>query len=395
MPALALPTADDLIAACREPAWGGMLPHPSYSLCAMRGLLEDAFNSSSPTFPLSSQESVVVIVADGVSSAVAQACWSPSRHGALTSTCPSTTSTALLSATTGRAPSDHGVVGVAFFDSKAGAVFDCYADGPAPPDFSLGTWPTVFSALSERVDCVAHLNALATIPGRWSNAVVHGAEIIPPAADWNLIGNDPAAMVDAVTAAIDSTLARRRARPLLLWAHLNLDSAIHLRGYDEAVCEALRTLGRNAKRWAGAGHTVVVHSDHGLVEIRGSGRAARLLGLLRDPNCCRATSGGAGRMIWAYPRSGSSLFERASELARGFAEVIRRDDLFASGIMADTTATRERIGEVVVIATGEEFALLAPDYKFEHGAMSRTEMIAPVALWTENRTMVRRHVDGR
>jgi hypothetical protein len=358
-----------------------VLPHPAHNLCAIRPLIEEAFAGRSSACALAPRETLIVLVVDGLSFEIAERAWSPSRLAALTSTCPSTTSTALLSATTGRLPSEHGVLGVAFHDEAAGGTFNCYTD-EAPDGFSLGEWTTMFSALRERVDCVAHIGALATTPGRWCRAVVDGAEIAPPSIDWRAIANEPAAMIAAVVGEIETTLRRRRSRPLLVWAHINLDSAIHLRGYDEAVCDAVKALGRAAERWSDGGHAVIAHSDHGLVEIADSGRARRLAALLQGAEACRAESGGAGRLLWGYPRAGLPLLEQCRDLAGDFAAIMHRDALLASGAVADTAAARRRIGEVVVVATRIEFPVFSRGHVFEHGGFSRDEMIAPVAIWS-------------
>ncbi len=385
---------DQLKNECRRPAWGGIMPHQTQNLGAMCSLLQDAFDGASETCLLGSSECVIVLVVDGLSFDVARSCWSASVLTALTSTFPSTSSTALLSATTGLAPAEHGVLGVAFYAPEIDAVFDCYQDraaaepgrrysSVAEEDFSIGPWPTVFTALSGRVDCVAHVGALATVPGRWARAVVHGARVVEPHVDWQAIGNDPIAMVAAVTAGLESTLADRQSTPLLAWAHVNVDAAIHARGYDSAVCDAMARLEAAAQRWASSGHTVIAHSDHGLVETRESRRARELRALLHDPAYCRVQSGGAGRMLWAYPHPGSRdvLIEEARALAGSFAAVIGRDELLRLQAIGDTQYARERIGEVVVVATGTEFPLFAPNHRFEHGANSEQEMIAPLAIW--------------
>jgi hypothetical protein len=370
-----------------------MLPHPTQNLCALRSMLEQAFDADGDGCLLASSECIVVLVVDGVSLECAEACWTPSVSQVLTSTFPSTSSTALLSATTGLMPADHGVIGVAFYDPVIDGVFDCYRDVAtvarnggdiefAGDGVRLGPWPTVFSTLSDRVDCVAHIGALATLPGRWSRMVVHGARVVSPSVDWNEIRNDPKAMVDAVTTEIEATLSGRRSRPCLLWAHVNIDSAIHIRGYDFAVRDALSALADAAQRWASNGHTVITHSDHGLVETHDSGRARALLALLQNPTYCRVSSGGAGRVIWAYPRDGlaDELLERAREQAYGFAVAKSRDELLRSGAVGASQLARERIGEVVVIPTGSEFPLFESSYHFEHGAFSEAEMITPLAI---------------
>lgn len=390
-----LASVDRLRSECRGPSWtGGLLPHPTENVCRLRALVEDAFDRASPGCLLASSECVVVLVADGVSFDVARSRWSPSISGAVTSTCPTTTSTALLSATTGLAPAEHGVVGVAFYAPEIDAVFDCYRDRPlpcagrdggAPGDTSLrfGPWPTVFGALAPRVTCVAHVGGLNTLPGRWSRAVVHGARVVEPSVDWNAIANDPIAMSAAVEAEVEATLAEPRSGPLLVWAHVNIDSAIHLRGYDDAVRDAVGRLGAAAERWAALGHTVIAHADHGLVETHDSDRARRLMALLRDPAWTRQPMGGAGRVLWAYPRPvvARELFERARDLAGGFAAIVARDELFRSGAIDSTPLARERIGEVVAVATGAEFPLFSPSHRFEHGAFTHAEMLVPLAIW--------------
>ncbi len=370
-----------LLENCRVAPWADVLPHETENVCALRSLVGEAADPSSANCLLASSECIIVLVADGISFDLAKSVLSPSRLVAVTSVCPSTSAAALLSATTGLAPASHGVVGVSFYEPTIDGVFNCYTDAPVSDNFHIGPWPTLFSALAERVDCVAHPGALATIPGRWYRAVVHGSRVIPSTVDWPSIANDPAAMTAAAIDAVSMTLDQRSRRPLLVWAHVNLDSAIHMRGYDSAVSDAVKRLGEAAVRWAAQGCTVIIHSDHGLVESHDSDRARKVLALLRDRELCRAENGGAGRILWAYPRPGSALLDRVCTIAQDFAGVISRDELFAAGAIAATPIARKRVGEMVVVATGPEFPMLTPEYRFEHGAFSATEMIVPVAIW--------------
>jgi Type I phosphodiesterase / nucleotide pyrophosphatase len=353
-------------------------------------MIEAGFAGTSPVCRLGSSECLVVLVADGVSYDVAVSCWSPTTLKGMTSTFPSTSSTALLSATTGLTPADHGVIGVAFRDRAMGAVFDCYADRivgrcadvpRAAP--RLGPWSTIFKRLAPEVESTAHPGALALTPGRWTQGLLDGATIMAPSADWAAIANDPLAIVNAAATDAERTLQERRARRRLVWVHVNLDSAIHIRGYDRAVRDAVATLGHLAERWAARGHTVIAHSDHGLVETRDSARARRLLTLLRDPALCDLTSGGAGRVLWAYsrPHATAELLARAREIAGDCCAIVSREELFRIGAIADTQFARERIGEVVMIATGLEFPMFSPHYRYEHGGISEQEMLVPFAIW--------------
>jgi hypothetical protein len=376
-----LPSFEHLLKDCPAAPWASVLPHETENVCVLCSLVGEAADATSANCQLASSECIIVLVADGLSFDLAKSVLSPPRLIAVTSSCPSTSATALLSATTGLAPASHGVLGVTFYERTMDGVFNCYTDRPASDNFHIGPWPTVFSALSERVDCVAHPGALATTPGRWFRAVVHGSRIIASTVDWLVIANNPAAMASAVIDEVSATLKQRSCRPLLVWAHVNLDSAIHMRGYDSAVGDAVKYLGEAAVQWAQQGCTVIIHSDHGLVETHDSDRARKVLTLLRDRELCRAENGGAGRILWAYPRPGSALIDRVRDVARDFAGVISRDELFAAGAVAATPIARERVGEVVVVATGPEFPMLAPEYRFEHGAFSTTEMMVPVAIW--------------
>src|SRR5262245_31357926 len=84
---------------CDRRRWAyGIVPHATDNLCALRTFVEAAFDDRSPGCLLASSESVIVIVADGIALDVARARWSPSTLSTLTSTFPSTSSTALLSA---------------------------------------------------------------------------------------------------------------------------------------------------------------------------------------------------------------------------------------------------------------------------------------------------------
>src|SRR5438067_921390 len=118
---------DELTRACSSTAWANILPHPKHNLCALHALVKNAFDASQNESLLGSSESVIVVVADGVSFALARELWSPSWLGALTSTCPSTSSTALLCANTGLTPASHGIIGVAFYDARLDAIFNCYS----------------------------------------------------------------------------------------------------------------------------------------------------------------------------------------------------------------------------------------------------------------------------
>jgi hypothetical protein len=120
-----------------------------------------------------------------------------------------------------------------------------------------------------------------------------------------------------------------------------------------------------------------------MVETHETDRTAPLLAALRDPEYCLRGNGGAGRVLWAYPRPAREreFTDRIRELSRGFADVIPADELFDSGAIEGSPIARTRIGRTLVIASGTEFPVLDAEHRFEHGGLSEVEMLVPVAVW--------------
>lgn len=341
-----------------------------------------------------SRRTLVVLAVDGVSRALAGSIWKPDLLGTLTSTFPSVSSTAWLTATTGLSPAQHGVIGVVFGDKAIDGVYHCYLDrefshstppGAVEPCIAMGPWPTVFSTLRDAgASCIAHIGDLATVPGRWSRAVTHGAQIVEPRPRVDGVHRDPRATVALAVEQIEASLSQLSpGAPAVLWSYVNLDDHIHLNGYDDALCAALVDIERASSRWSTAGHVVLAHSDHGLVPTQTSQRCERLLQLINDPRLCRTPSGGAGRTLWAYPRPehAERLREQVCDIAESFAHVLTLDALADYGLMEPTALVQSRIGSIVIIARDREFPLLDARYRFEHGSILPDEMLVPLALW--------------
>src|SRR5438105_8040001 len=93
----------------------GYRPHDRQHLGLVRRLLVDLFERPARALvPLGREESVVVVGVDAISWDVASACWSPERLVPLTTTSPSTSACAWVSALTGLGPADSGVAGAVY-----------------------------------------------------------------------------------------------------------------------------------------------------------------------------------------------------------------------------------------------------------------------------------------
>jgi Type I phosphodiesterase / nucleotide pyrophosphatase len=330
---------------------------------------------------------MVVLALDGINDRVARAAWSKARVETLTSTFPTTSVTGWLTAATGLAPAEHGVLGVVYYLPEAGTSFHVFLDralGPGGelPPARMTAAPTFFErARAEGVRCLANPGELASWPSAWTDTVLRGAERLAPPTDWTALRHDP---LGAAEAAIRDTEAALGPGPRLVWTFVNFDDYVHRRGYDEPVFEALARLERAAAGWAAAGHAVVAYADHGLVESVSDEEARRAWAEVAGPELCRCPPGGAGRVRWAYPHPGKAdeLAEAVTAILDGRGIVTRREELIAMGLLGDTELVAARVGEVVAVASGRTSPLSDDDAPFDHGSWEREELLVPLAIWS-------------
>lgn len=328
---------------------------------------------------------VLVLALDGVGHGPAAEVWHPAELTGLTSTFPSTSSTAWLTALTGAGPGEHGVAGMVY---RVGGGL-VYAVTGAPLAGTLGEEPllethrTVFERAAEAgVRCLALGRELTHLPGPWAPAVLRGCELAPcpPAAALAAQAADPEALVAAVAAGVDQALPAD-GRPTLLWVYVNLDDHIHRHGYDRSLLAALERIERDAERWARHGWTVISHADHGQVPCAADPELVRAWAAIDVPADCALPSGGAGRVRWLHPRPGrrDALHARLADALGDAAVVLTAAELTDRGLVSGLQ--RRRIGDVVAIAADERFPVPDPAYRFEHGGLHPDELVIPFAVW--------------
>jgi hypothetical protein len=376
-------SAAELAAACRI-GTVGLRPHERQSLRAVPSLLTTSWHG----------DTLIVLAVDGIAWHAAAAHWTPDRLTPLTSTFPSTSTTAWLTSTTGLTPDRHGVPGVRYrggagllfdclTDTAAGRVGDWAADDPAG-EVAIGPLPTIFDEAAARGAAATALPGdLATMPGRWTEALLRGARRTAPTGDWSTLRHAPVQAVRSVAGDVGRVLSA--GGPRLVWAFLHLDPYVHRHGYDAVIGAALAEIQAVAARWAAAGHTVVGYADHGA-----TGTAAPATGTWEtawaaagSPRLCRLPVGGAGRVRWWYPRPGRAgeVRERLAAALGPHALVLASDELADLGLAAAGGLVARRVGEVVALATGDRFPLLDPADRYEHGSITETEMLIPFAVW--------------
>lgn len=326
---------------------------------------------------------VVVLAVDGLGVEIARRQWTPDRLVELATTVPSASAPAWLTAMSGTGVGEHLVAGMVFAgpgrDGLVNAVTTRHGDPGAGTLVRRGH--TVFErARSRGLGAVAHPGVLAGWPGPWLDALLAGAQ---PGGRPRGPGTDPVAEARGAVADVDATLGDHDRAPALVWAYVDIDTAVHRRGYDGDALAAVALLGGAAERWARGGAEVLAVSDHGLTPVeRDPGTAAAWEALDRAP-LCRMPAGGAGRTRWLYAAPGrqGELLERARDALGDVAVVATPEELAGAGAVDLGAGLRPRLGDAVAIATDPRFPVPDPDLRWEHGALTPEEMLVPCASW--------------
>lgn len=401
-------SAAELLRECVT-AQGTVRPHPRQSLRSVPEHILGELDRAA--------RGVVVLAVDGLSWRAARAAWRAADLACLTSTFPSTSATAWMTAITGTTLDEHLVVGAVYRSPARNVLVEVIGGATvageppgaetaarppgAEPDTGRDTagtaacrrcdtvraGPTVFESAASLADPLVIGRELDTLTSPWAAALLRGARRGPGADPRALAAQaaDPGELAEAVARDVEGALARHRNdRPLLLWVYVNLDEHVHRHGYDPGAMRAAGSLERHALSWAARGWTVVAHADHGQVPCVADPGPAEAWARVDTPGLCRLPAGGAGRVRWLYPRVGreAEVAERLAAALAGHALVVRATELPGIGLPPLGPAARERMGEVVAVATSPRFPLPVPGMTFEHGALTEDEMLVPFATWT-------------
>jgi hypothetical protein len=323
---------DVLALACTRPGVPGIVPHPQQSLALVPGWVLCHLQAS--------RRGVIVLGVDGLSHAVAAACWHAAELACLTSTFPSTSATAWLTALTGLGPAKHLAAANSYLLPTLGKVINAVTaqpigwqgqalpplqvpTEPAGPDAQLVVaYPTLFErATAQGATCVAVTRELDGLPGPWTQALLRGAD------RWDAARTsagglraqlaDPRALAVAVVEEVESVLARRPGSTLV-WAYVNLDDHVHLHGYDHAALQALGALETAATGWAAKGWTVIAHADHGQVRRVRDQHLEAVWAAVDTPSCAPSPAPAPGGRAGST-RAPAERLRWPSACARGWA----------------------------------------------------------------------------
>ena len=316
---------------------------------------------------------LVMLAIDGIPYELGVESWPDARLSMLRSVFPSTSSSAWLSSLTGADVATHGVPGVVFkvADADMINVFDYQGDLGVPRTGNIFD-----DATAEGFEPIAILGDCEPFDCSWRASLLRGAALVR---GWRFFTAERPKTPEEICAdalrAIRSVLAAASPQPRLIWCLLDADRLVHRRGYDGEVRRFLRMMGDVAAQLASAGAHVIAYSDHGLVPTRHDAAIAAEIERVSAEERCAI--GGAGRTRWIYAsdEAGDRIAERLRRALPPTIAVRRADELFAPGSLG-----RQRLGEVVLVASGDEFMTWSGEI-YEHGSVTDGELYVPFAEW--------------
>jgi hypothetical protein len=350
------------------------------------------------------REEVVVFAVDGIAAPVLErACASADQFIPYRSTFPSTSLVSWLAAI-GLRPGSHPVTGPVLrvrpgwtsnyiADSEASWAAgeqpaEASEDGQGCPALAAASAPTMFQELAGLgLTSEVLVGDFLGISEAWIALLTAGAERHDPLADLGPLRLSPSRMAREAVAGLRSRQEAGRAS--CRWVYVNFDDHIHRDGYSDELTGALHHIAATARELAGAGYTVLVHSDHGHIRNICDRSQMAAWASVENPRYCTAPAGGAGRVRWLYPRPHLAeavrvrLHEALGEDAAVFARDSEQWHDFARR-WAHPALAGHSVGEVVAVALTERFPVPDDRYVFEHGSVCEQEMVTGVAAWAGN-----------
>jgi len=313
----------------------------------------------------------------------------------VTSTVPSTSTTAWTSIMTGCEPKTHGVYGTAFYVEEIGRTVSLLSrqvieESPSDrltrfPWLSSKATPSLLTELRGQGFACAFMGLTSELASlAFFHELSRDSELMPFPYD-NRQEVDPSIGTSRLADQVEAHISEYRNRGECFCCIAFSDHVRYIseQGYTGAFIEAVAAL---AERMSGLRTrfdrlSILAVADHGMIRQRPRLKTP----LIKDQeilNLSRHNPGGAGRILFFYPGEGC------------YAEMwaLLNQRLGQSGILLSRSEYVERyydlgaydtqrIGDIVAVATDDAFPSASIDDLHEHGALSPEEMLSYVALF--------------
>ncbi len=376
----------------------GVRPDAHQSVTNIRPFVRAVAAGSHPQISVGEKKSIVLIGLDSIKHSFAEKVFKPDHLVCMTSVFPSTSIRVWPTALTGYSPETFGSVGPVFYAKEIDALYNALDDSyrvqesfvvdPKVTDqHPIGSKDNLFSDLNVLGFQTVCINGFyAHKKSRWSQAMQENAgRYVTSKYDWRNITMQPDLIVASIREDVSEALtSMNKGQNALVWTLSDIDCYVHEHGYSDNLKTALDELDGFFRELANNGHLVIAFADHGQVPQVVSTFTEGWDNIHSDENC-RRPSGGAGRVRWSYPRPGheQALKEQIEGLLGDTAAVIWRADLEKLGILSLGENLKSQIGEIVVLGLTEDFplALHGDGFIYEHGSVSRDEMLVPLMIY--------------
>jgi hypothetical protein len=296
-------------------------------------------------------------------------------HTPISTAFPSTTPVALASLGTGMQSGSHGFVGATFELAEFHSILHPLKWVDSPPPLAVAPDPTWFENAVDLGIKVTRVGPAAYANSGLTNAVLRGGSHLP--------AESMTELVDVIAAT-----ATQSKNQMIYGYYPKLDKVGHVHGVASTewlselgvVLDAIAEL--NAR--LGAGVTLVVTADHGMIDVEKRIWIEDTPSLMRDVRII--TGEPRLRHVFAQPGNAQALHRQWKSL-EDFVNIYTRDEYIATelmGVVDDFVA--ERIGDVVAVAQGNNIlASRTIDSRISnlvghHGSDSSTECDIPLAV---------------
>lgn len=327
----------------------------------------------------------------------------------ITSTFPSTSSTALASFVTGRPPLHHGILGVTFYLPEVRGTYHLFRN----------TYTTSKGRTKVLTKNSFLYENLETLPDTCRKAKIETIYMqrkydnkVPTILKYPLFrlvtkGTKtefvrppfPSGVLERITSLIKSN---RQARKIIIAHMLDLDRLIHQYGpYSKVTDGFVLSLFENLKKGFlrfepyvldNGDTTMVICADHG--QIRQKPKSGKeIFGFVNRVSY--SPIGGAGRVHYFYINEDyrEEIDDLLQKMLGREGYVISRSEALKDGLYGDcqnvSTSCSKRIGVTIALARGARFPSHSSESVAEHGSLTKEEMIVPFAAFKLDKELKR------
>lgn len=307
-----------------------------------------------------------------------------------TTVIPSTSMTAWTSVFHGTPPEEHGVYGTAFYveaeDKTVSLLSRKLEEEPLKNEKRVFSWipediPSTFLYELSKKGYINNFMGLGDelITLSFWNQLANGATLtsLPDAQkiEYKPIENAKALLHQVTQVATQKIEDHVKFCDV---AFFNSVCYISENGYTNELKDAIRLL-MNGLLLLKSKHnlTVLVIADHGMVRQY----APKMISLIHDKqifNLSRYKQGGAGRILFFYPRSDSyqEMLKILQERLGLSGKIYSREEYIQEFYPSKRICNPNRIGDIVAVASTQDFPSAGITDLYEHGGLHQEEMIS-------------------